>query len=209
MPSFHRCSIFCLSLSVLVFAVATVPARAADKWQAPTPEELSMTSQPQVPGAAAVELFREEISDDNLSMHSVYIRIKVLTEAGKSYADVELPFEGDFKPSDISGRTIQPDGTIVPYSGEPYTKTILRNKTVKVEAKVFTMPAVEVGSILEYRYTWRYRRLYAPTWDLQGRLFLRKGHFAWNPYELTVGHWVLGADGKPANNIAWASNLPA
>jgi len=145
MHSFHRC---CLSVSLLILAIAAMPARAADKWQTPTPEELSMTSQPQVPGAAAVVLFREEISDDNLSMHSVYVRIKVLTEAGKAYADIELPSEGDFKAEDIAGRTIQPDGTVVPFTGKPYVKTITRGRNVRLEAKVFTMPAVEGAAFL-------------------------------------------------------------
>ena len=131
-------------------------AWAGDKWQTPTPEELSMTAQPQVPGAAAVVLYSEDISDDNLHMHSVYMRVKVLTESGKDYADIELPFFDQQVMSGISGRTIQPDGSVVNFDGKPYDKIILRNKTQKVQAKVFTLPAVSVGSILEYRYTWRY-----------------------------------------------------
>ena len=112
MPDFRFCRFPRLLLVVsasLLLAVSAVPARAADKWTTPTPEELSMTSQPQVPGAAAVVLFREEISDDNLSKHSVYVRIKVLTEAGKSQADVELPSDtSELTASDISGRVQLP-----------------------------------------------------------------------------------------------------
>ena len=214
MPDFRFCRFPRLLLVVsasLLLAVSAVPARAADKWTTPTPEELSMTSQPQVPGAAAVVLFREEISDDNLSKHSVYVRIKVLTEAGKSQADVELPSDtSELTAGDISGRTIQPDGTVVPYEGKPYVKTILRNKTTKVQAKVFTLPAVQVGSILEYRYTWRYsdRLVYSPTWYVQGDLFLRKGHLLWNPVFVNANHYVVGADGNPATHIAWAWSLP-
>ena len=58
----------------------------------PTPEELSMTSLPGYPGAAAVVLNREETTKDDL--HSVfhYERIKILTKDGEKYANVTLPF---------------------------------------------------------------------------------------------------------------------
>ena len=51
-----------------------------------------MTSQPQVPGASAVYLYREETTDDKLHMFSIYIRLKVLTERGKEFSNVELQF---------------------------------------------------------------------------------------------------------------------
>ena len=77
-------------LCLAVLLTITSAARAADQWIPPTDEELKMTSQPEVPGAAAVYLFREEITDDHLHSWSNYARIKVLTEAGKEYANVEL-----------------------------------------------------------------------------------------------------------------------
>jgi len=197
-------------LSLLVLLLASLPLRAANKWQTPTPEELSMTSQSQVPGAAAVYLFREEISDDNMSMYSVYVRLKVLTERGKDYADVELAYGQDMTVTDIAGRTIQPDGSSVEFSGKPYIKNIVRNKATTVQAKVFTLPAVQVGSILEYRYTWRYsdRRLLSPTWYVQQDLFMRKGHFLWKPFQSHGFQFVTGPDGNVEDRIAWAWNLP-
>jgi hypothetical protein len=207
LPSFRHLSL--LAFAPLLFA--TQAALASDKWTTPTPEELSMTSLPQVPGAPAVLLFREMISDDNLSVHSTYIRLKVLTEEGKRYADVELPYSAQTSMTDISGRTIQPDGTVVPFTGKPYTKQIVKSATINYQAKVFTLPAVNVGSIIEYRYSWRYpdSRLYSPTWYLQTDLFLRKGHFVWKPFDTKGGYrYIVGPDGKTKNRIAWAQNLP-
>ena len=140
---------------------AIVCAHAHAQWTAPTPEELAMTSQPQVPGAAAVYLFREETTEDKLHMWSVYARIKVLNEAGKKYADIELPFvtthEGaGYTVNDIQGRTIHSDGTIVPFTGNPYEKLIEKSSEEKVAAKVFSLPDVQIGSILEFRYKIRY-----------------------------------------------------
>ena len=133
-------------------------ARADDTWTTPTPEELSMTSQPEVPGACrSLPLSRRETEDD-LHMFSVYARLKVLTEAGKDQGNVELKYakccdrRRRLQRYEIQGRTIHPDGTIIPFTGKPYQKLIEKTRGVKVMAKVFSMPDVEVGSIIEYRY---------------------------------------------------------
>jgi len=82
----------------------------------------------------------------------------------------------------LAGRTIQPDGTIIPLKGSP--SEIL--KTVKGVNKrnelVFTLPDVQVGSILEYRYQLRYDRYSsAPDWQIQQPWFVHKAHYAFLP----------------------------
>src|SRR5690348_12653337 len=83
---------FLCSLTLVTLVCAAASIAHAEQWTTPTPEELSMTSQPEVPGAAAVYLNREEITIDRLHMFSTYVRLKVLTEKGKEYADVELRY---------------------------------------------------------------------------------------------------------------------
>ena len=105
-----------------------------------------MTSIPQVPGAAAAYLFKEEIADDALHMQSFYYRIKILTEGGKDYANVELPFyagESGMTLDSISGRTIHPDGTIIPFTDKPYEKVVEKAQGYKIKVKVFSLPSVE------------------------------------------------------------------
>src|ERR1700677_5130061 len=85
-----RCRLFCFSLFSALALFAAPLTRA--QWTVPTAEELSMTSQPEVPGAPAVYLFREETTEDKLHMFSTYVRLKVLTEGGKDYANVELNY---------------------------------------------------------------------------------------------------------------------
>jgi hypothetical protein len=202
-----------LWFSLLSLAVASLHA---DQWTAPTKEELTMTSQPEVPGAAAVYLYKEEITNDGLHMWSVYVRLKVLTEKGKDYANVELGYGshregGGYTIGEIAGRTIHPDGTIIPFTGKPYEKLIEKTQEYKHMAKVFTLPDVEVGSIIEYRYNLRYDDNYyiAPDWFIQSELFMRKGHYVWRPtnQQLITRH----NDDKHemlSNGIAWFPVLP-
>jgi hypothetical protein len=85
---------------VLCFGVlllgAAAPRVAFGQFQAPTQEELSMTSDSKAPGAAAVYLFREETADDPHHFHTVYARIKILTEAGKAAATVHVTYHKNF-----------------------------------------------------------------------------------------------------------------
>ena len=68
-------------------------------WAGPTfqpipPDELKMTSEPLAPGAPAILLFHQVDRDDNgrTSHEDNYFRIKILTEEGRKYADIEIPF---------------------------------------------------------------------------------------------------------------------
>jgi hypothetical protein len=187
----------------------------AQQWTAPTPEELSMTSQPEVPGAPAVYLFREETTDDKLHMFSIYTRLKILTERGKEFSNVELNFArssdgNSFSIDDIQGRTIHPDGTIIPFTGKPYEKLVEKTQGTKIMAKVFTLPDVAVGSIIEYRYKLHYDDRYytSPQWYLQSDLWTRKGHYVWRPIDLNGNITLVNSHGGADTMISWASILP-
>jgi hypothetical protein len=204
--------LLCASLIGTLFAVVSPFARA--QWTQPTAEELSMTAQPEVPGAAAVYLFREETTEDDLHMFSTYVRLKVLTEKGKEYSNVELNYAsvalgGSSSITDIQGRTIHPDGTIIPFTGKPYEKLVEKTHGVKVMSKVFTLPDVEVGSIIEYRYKFRLDDNYfsAPDWYIQSDLYTRKAHYQWKP----TNHELITNDdrGQLTSGIAWTPILPS
>lgn len=82
-------------LVVLLAALLTVsPAFAGSSFQAPSPEELKMTNEPKAPGAPAIVLYRQVDRDDqgHTAHEDVYRRIKIFTEEGRKYADIEIPF---------------------------------------------------------------------------------------------------------------------
>ena len=205
-----RCRAALLSLLTLILAPTAIRAQ----WTPPTPDELKMTSVAEVPDAPAVVLYREELTDDDNHMRSRYFRIKVLTDAGKKYGDVQIQFDrrsdgNGYSVSEIAGRTIQPDGTIVPFSGKPYDKVLEKDKTNQYTAKVFSMPAVQVGSILEYRYKlrWEDNIFWSPEWDIQTDLLLRRGHFVWKPTDKELLHSSRGHE-STTSLLTWHSALP-
>jgi len=58
--------------------------RACDHFQPVRAEELAMKSEPLAPGAPAIILYRQLETDDNRKQQCDYLRIKVLTEEGRT-----------------------------------------------------------------------------------------------------------------------------
>ncbi len=195
-----------LFLCSAFFLAITSSALLHAQFQEPTKEELQMTSDPKAPGAAAVYLNREETTDNSMSFESYYERIKVLTEKGKELATVRIPYEhGQFKVTDIEGRTIHSDGTIVPLTAKPSDLMDFKNKNLQLNTMVFTLPSVEVGSILEYRLKIRYDDglVLSPTWDIQQPYFVRKAHYFFNPLT-TAGRHVVDSRGETLDRLMYS-----
>lgn len=159
---------------------------AADDWLPVSPEELKMTSVAEAPGAPAVILYRQVDRDDNAKTGNEqnYVRIKILTEDGRKYADVEIPyFKDQGNIFAIRARTIRPDGTIAAFDGKAYDKTIVKARNVRYLAKTFTLPDVQVGSIIEYKYTedMAENYVYDSHWILSNELFTKLARFSLKP----------------------------
>src|SRR5690348_12039271 len=81
-----------------------------------TPEELKMTEEPLAPGAPAIILYRQVDRDDSGSTghENNFVRIKILKEEGRKYADIEIPFykESGNNIVHVGGRTVRPDGSV-------------------------------------------------------------------------------------------------
>lgn len=184
--------------SFLLFSVA----HAAIKWQDPTPEELSMTSQPQVPGASAVLLSRDEIVDDANGAWTYTFRIKILNQAGRdkySNISIEYPSEGaysNYTVASIAARTILSDGTIIRFTGKPFDRLVEHSSDQTTREKIIALPNVQVGSIVEYHYSLQLNSQiletslltysFVPTFYAQTELFARKVSFLWHTQESRI-----------------------
>jgi Domain of Unknown Function with PDB structure (DUF3857) len=164
----------------LAFAAAPRSSRA-DDWLPIAPEDLAMKDNPKQPGTDAMILYREVTVDAKPSTVDTYYRIKVFTTAGvKSRADVEIQYDkGEESIPWVHARTIRPDGSIVPFEGKPFDKEIVKGNGIKYLAKTFTMPDVQPGSIIEYKYREQYdaasyQNFY---WTIQSDVYTRFASF--------------------------------
>ncbi|HYG81710.1 MAG TPA: DUF3857 domain-containing protein [Pyrinomonadaceae bacterium] len=145
---------------ILLTAVAALPARAAD-WKPVDPAELALKTPVVEKDADAEALFWEVRVDDNPDgdlIFNHYVRIKIFTERGReTQSKIDILFGKIFRSNirieNIAGRTIKPDGAVVELEKKDiFERDIIRASGIKAKAKSFAMPAVEPGSIIEYRW---------------------------------------------------------
>ena len=220
--------VFAMACTVAILALAVVRSTRtveADDWLPISQDELKMTSVPEAPGAPAVILYRQVDRDDSAKTGNEqdYVRIKILTEEGRKYADLEIPYfreQGNIVA--LRARTIRPDGSIAMFEGKAYDKTIVKARNVKYLAKTFTLPDVQVGSIIEYRYTEDMVENYVYTshWILSDELFTKQAKFSLRPNKDFALRWswpiglppgVQPPKQEPSTKLVRmdASNIPA
>src|SRR5258706_3444124 len=180
---FAKCMV---ALTLAALWIWTIPAaRAGEPWPPVLQTELQMTSESKAPGAPAIYLYRQVDRDDGRNGHEVNLaRIKILTEQGRKYADVEIRFvKEQAHVHGIKARTVQPDGTITEFNGKVYEKTVVKAKGIKFLAKTFTLPDVRVGTIIDYSYSVDFNQgyVYDSHWILSEELFTKKAKFSLKP----------------------------
>jgi hypothetical protein len=163
-----------------------------------------MTGEPLAPGAPAIILYRQVDRDDNghTSHEDNFERIKIFTEEGRKYADVEIPFiKGGNDVVHLRARTIRSDGSVADFDGKVFEKTIVKARGLKYLAKTFTLPDVQVGSIIEYSFTYDFKEysLYDSNWILSQELFTKAAKFSLKPYH--------GSLDNPFT-VSWRPRLP-
>src|ERR1700681_4904424 len=183
-------------LGLAVWMLAVQDAKASVGFLPVSPDELKLTSEPQAPGAPAIILYRQVDRDDNgyTSHEDDYLRIKILTEEGRKHADVEIPFlKGSENVVNVKARTIRPDGSIADFGGQVFEKYLMKGKGIKYLAKTFTLPDVQVGSIIEYSFTTDLGEymLFDSHWILSDELFTKRAQFSLKPYKGTYSVFSL------------------
>jgi hypothetical protein len=181
------------ALATIAAGVATgVGTRAAPKkgetdasgWPEITAEERSLTKVAEDPEADAVVLDKSRESrlvqqaDDFVNVMRYHWRLKVLTERGKRYSEVHIRAGKSSRVDEIEARTIKPDGSIVPVPADQvFEKVVLQVGSARLTERVFSFPAVEVGSILEYRYVRHDNSIFFPEpWFFAGEEYTLRSH---------------------------------
>jgi hypothetical protein len=212
----------------LLCALPLAPVFAAD-WRVIDPTELSQKTPKVEPNADAEAIFwdvrvedRQQGGDLSLSLVH-YIRIKIFTDRGKEHATIEIPEVGRRRVSDVAGRTIKADGSIIELKKDAiFDRELAKTKGAKVRGKTFVLPNVETGDIIEYRYrethdneTASYMRLYfqrdLPMWNVT--YHVKPLTASWFPYGMRtmafqIKHPPIQKEPDGFYSIA-ASNIPA
>jgi hypothetical protein len=162
-----------------------------------TPEELALKDNPAAKGSAAMILYYAVDTDNRNGTETESFRIKVFQDEGRKYANVEIPYyDKDTRVEEIRARTLGMDGKIAEFTEQAYDREIVKAKKIRVNAKVLTLPNVQIGTIIEYSYRLHYKEKIpdvfkhpeayridaaytypAAEWEIQRSLFLRHGHF--------------------------------
>ena len=184
----HRSSVRIAFVCLLLLAGARA-SRATQGWLPVPPEDLAMKDNPKQPGADAMILYREFIDDASKASASgdtmeEYVRIKIFTKKGMEQGHIVIPFEPTFqKVVYITGRTIKPDGTEVKFDGQVLQSTIEKSSGLRVLAKTFTLPDVEPGCIIEYKYQLQGEPgwVHWQEWTVSEPIYTREAHFVYVP----------------------------
>ncbi|MDZ7374193.1 MAG: DUF3857 domain-containing protein [candidate division KSB1 bacterium] len=165
------------------------------------------------PDADAVVLLDEghiEIlsgSELELSIFERHRIVKILTPAGLRYANVVIAYDPRNSVEGIQARTIGPDGRITVLDKKSVYDVSLYPSYVwysDQRAKIFTFPAAEVGSTLEYRYRMHIRHLtFWHSWSFQDLVPVKLSRFTLvGPSEWEVRYRTYGAQVEPKVNRA-------
>lgn len=157
-----------LLLAGAVFLWIALPGRAQfgaeTAWRPVTEAEKRMTAPVVDPEAGVEAIFwrvfvgDEPRGDELQRVLYHYVRLKVFNEQGREKAStVDLEYDGDTQITDVSGRTITPEGEIVELTEDAvHDRVIAKYAGVRRRARSLAMPTVRPGAIVEYR--WRERR---------------------------------------------------
>jgi len=176
----------------LLAGVGTV---TGDDWLPISPADLALKDNPAQPGADAMILYRNSHVDEKRTaidggFEEEYIRIKVFTSKGaQEETNVEIAFLKEYSEvRDIRARTIRPGGSVVKFDGKAFDKTVERRNGSRFEAKVFSLPDVQPGCIIEYKYRQQFKPRFfmEEQWIVSRRLFTRDASFSIVPYP---GSW--------------------
>lgn len=193
-----------LVLFVPFFALLTFTSLGQVKdWDDVSKADLEMDIYPSDSSAAAVVLFDKAEVDLNRDLEYVmdrHVRIKILREEGYKWAETEIAFneELDQEISRLRGHTftLSDDGKINKHKLDK--NSIFEENISEDYSNIkFTLPSLEPGAIVEYRYRKHIGSPHLlPDWNFQ-----RSIPVAWSEYRVKVPDWFF-------YNIMFVGNHP-
>ncbi len=164
MPDHRATPALAVVLAALPLLASPGPVSAAHFPAIPRSAK-QLSSVPRFPEAPAVVLYRNarftmmgtRVSQTYSSLE-VEGRIKLLTQEGKKYGEVEVPHNDFVRLVSFEGRTVLPDGRVVPLPKDAVFEQKVSGQRNWSETTA-TFPALEPGAILDYRYELRFESI--------------------------------------------------
>ncbi|MBO0726637.1 MAG: DUF3857 domain-containing protein, partial [Blastocatellia bacterium] len=159
-PTFVSAMTAVVCLVVCMILLSTTAQAQVQAWKPIDPAHVALKAAAVEKDADAEAIFWEVYVKDEfegpdpVKTFANYIRIKIFSQRGvENHGKVDIIYFNRGNVHDIAARTIKPDGSIVEMKKDAvFDREIVRLSGVKVKAKSFALPAVEPGSIVEYRW---------------------------------------------------------
>jgi transglutaminase-like putative cysteine protease len=177
---------FCLTalLAILSGCAGTSRWTSQIDWKEFTLAEIPTAADyPNLPAVILLDEGELEVFN-NLGYSTIRRRtiIKILNRGGHKFANVTIPYSAETEVTAIQARTIDPAGKITGLDPKDIFDVNLYPEFMlfsDVRAKIFTLPAVDVGSILEYTFTKRFSsRNYSSSWVFQQEIPTRISRYS-------------------------------
>lgn len=142
---------------VYVFFPVQIFPQKDNVWRPVLQAEIDMKTPVVESDADAEAIFWDVLLDDkdrSKLFYNHYVRIKIFTERGREqFSKIDIPFANGKTVEDVAARVIKADGTIIELKpSDIFEREIIRRGKIRVLAKSFAFPGIEVGAIIEYRY---------------------------------------------------------
>ena len=154
--NWYRISVRWFCCAALFSATIAV---AAPKWDPINKDELA-DAKPHIDPEADAEILQQDAvldhSSDTGTEDRYYVRAKIYTQRGVEYFSLlPIPYADDT--TEITGivaRTIKPDGTVVELNPKDIRdREEMKMGEIRIKTKVFALPGLEPGAVVEYRFT--------------------------------------------------------
>ncbi len=200
------------SVGVGVMAIVFLACGGPSAWDSTTTPPLvtlhSLKPPPEAPDAGAMVVLDEgsmEVFGGGELGFSVFDRhriVKIFNPRGHRYANVMIPYGASSLVSDLEARTITPSGQSVELQAQDIYDVSLYPNFVffsDQRARIFTLPAIEDGSIIEYRYRIRIQnRGLWHGWNFQDEVPVNLSRFTLvKPGEWDILFRTYGRDVQP------------
>lgn len=189
----------------LLLALSLLSPAHAYKWEDISPDDLAATECELDPSAPAEVLYKEiiyDLTDNNIRIIKFHIRTKIYDKSALDQARrTKFWYFNYYKAANIDARVIKPDGSYIEVEEKDIvTQTESRKNGDTLRSTTISIPQVEVGDIVEYRYRKimdEYYYLPKDEVSFQEEWPIRKLHLKMKPY-------VYRGDG-----FKWTSNRTA